>query len=83
MCLKTPKAPDPPPVPPAPTREQVAAEKAKETVKVTRESAKKVAQRQGVYANIFTSARGDDTYGTKVKGSVARFGWPDGKFGRA
>lgn len=81
MCLSAPKAPDPPPVAPPPTREQVAAEKAAETVRVTGESAKKVAGRQGVYKNIYTSRSGDSSYGSSTGGDVARFGSARAKFG--
>lgn len=78
MCLGGQKSPDPPPVAPAPTREQIAAEKATETVETTKGSAAKVAERQGVYDNLKTTRRGDPGYGNNVSGSdgdtFARFG---------
>lgn len=80
MCLGGSKPPDPPPVKEPPTREQVAAEKAAETVKVTTESAKKVAARQGVYDNIFTSRTGDDSYAGATKSDETRFGQLGARF---
>lgn len=76
MCVGASRAPDPPPVAPAPTREQIAAEKAAETVETTTTSAAKVAERQGVYDNLKTTRRGDPNYGksTASGDTFARFG---------
>lgn len=80
MCFgSVQRAPDPTPVTTAPTREQIAAETAKqeaeaanETIRTVQESKAKLATRQGVYGNIKTSRSGDSNYGTNV--SLARFG---------
>ena len=58
MCLKTPKPPKPPKVQAAPKRDVAADEISAERRRL--DSAK------GVYDNIFTSALGDSTYGTRA-----------------
>lgn len=86
MCFgSTQRAPDPTPVTTAPTREQIAAESAKqaseradETIRVVDENKAKLATRRGVYNDIATSRSGDSAYGSST--DVARFGT---KLGRA
>ena len=53
MCIKTPKIEKPPPVQPAPQRKDVD----------TGNERRKIAGRQGIFGNIFTSPLGDSTYG--------------------
>lgn len=62
MCLKT-KVPKPQPVQPAPTRDKVD----------TGNERRKIAERQGVFGNIFTSPLGDSTYGNNAQ-KLAAFG---------
>lgn len=80
MCFgSVQRAPAPTPVTTAPTREQIAAETAKqeaeradETIRTVQESKAKLATRQGVYGNIKTSRSGDAAYSSKSR--VATFG---------
>lgn len=80
MCFTSAqKAPAPTPVTTAPTREQIAAEtarqaaeKADETIRVVSESKAKLASRQGAYGNIKTSRSGDSYYGSSTQ--FATFG---------
>jgi hypothetical protein len=57
MCLKSPKVPKPDPVQPAPQKRDVD----------TGTERRKIAGRQGVFGNIFTSALGDTTYGQNTQ----------------
>lgn len=57
MCLKTPKIANPPAVQPAPQRKDVD----------TGTERRKIANRQGVFSNIFTSPLGDTTYGASAQ----------------
>lgn len=67
MCvpLKTPKAPEPPKVKPAPTREAVASD-------AEASGAKRRVEQQGIFSNIRTSAFGDTNYGTSSE--MVKFG---------
>lgn len=60
MCIKSPKAPAPPKVVPAPTREQVA-------VNEEQRGAKRRTQQQGIFSNIRTSVFGDAGYGKQTE----------------
>lgn len=63
MCLM-PRAPTPPPVAPAPTREQVVENPNSETnIAKTREQTKR---RLGVFGNLKTTPMGDASYGNNV-----------------
>jgi hypothetical protein len=57
MCLKSPKVPKPDPVQPAPQKRDVD----------TGTERRKIAGRQGVFGNIFTSALGDSGYGASTQ----------------
>jgi hypothetical protein len=57
MCLKTPKVPEPAKPVPAPQRRDVD----------TGTERRKIANRQGVFANILTSPLGDSSYGMNAQ----------------
>lgn len=68
MCISQPKAIAAPLVAAAPTREQIAATAATNSVASSRELIKK---RQGVFGNIKTTPMGDASFGSSA---VAKFG---------
>lgn len=57
MCIKSPKIAAPSPVQPAPKRSDVD----------TGTERRKIANRQGIFANIFTSPLGDSGYGANAQ----------------
>lgn len=59
MCLKSPKAPTPPPVQNPPNRDTVAS--------ATQDARRRSAAQQSTYGQIFTSVLGDSNYGANVQ----------------
>ena len=57
MCIKSPKPPKAPQVQPAPQKRDVD----------TGNERRKIADRQGIFSNIFTSPLGDSSYGQNAQ----------------